>query len=87
MSWVERAVHLPGKTWLVASALWFTAIRSRRKAATVRLTPKTMRRFNLTRKVVYRTLAHLETAGLVRVERTSGRPLDVTILPAPETEK
>jgi hypothetical protein len=87
MSWVEQAVRLPGKSWVVASALWFTGIRSRGKGATVRLTFKTLRRFNLTRKAVYRTLAHLETAGLVRVERTPGRPLSVTILPAPGREK
>jgi hypothetical protein len=83
MSWIQQAVRLPGKTWTVASALWFTGIRSRGKSAVVRLTLKTRRRFGLTRQAVYRALAHLERAGLVRVGRAAGRRPVVTILPAP----
>jgi hypothetical protein len=86
MSWAERAVRLPGKAWHVASALWFVGIRSRSKSATVRLAPKTLLRFGLNRKTVYRALRPLEHAGLVRVERHTGKRLTVTILPAPRGE-
>jgi hypothetical protein len=86
LTWVERAVVLPGKAWHVASALWFVGIRSRNKSATVRLTTKTLRRFGLNRHTVYRALASLEGAGLVRVERQIGCRLSVTILPAPTKE-
>jgi hypothetical protein len=86
MSWIERATRLPGKAWAVGSALWFVGNRSRAKRATVRLTLKTRRRFGFTRKAAYRALAALEGAGLVRVNRHVGRPLVVTILPAPPRE-
>jgi hypothetical protein len=84
MSWVTTAARLPGKAWLVASALWFAGIRSRSKSAEVQLTLKTRRRFHLNRKTVSRGLNQLEQAGLVRVDRTIGRRLRVTILPAPD---
>jgi hypothetical protein len=80
------AVRLPGKSWHVASALWFVGIRSRDKSATVRLTARTLLRFGLRRLTVYRALRHLQAARLVRVERPAGRRLVVTILPAPELE-
>jgi hypothetical protein len=84
---VSPAVRLPGKSWHVASALWFVGIRSRDKSATVRLTLKTLRRFGLSRWAVYHGLRHLQTAGLVRVERPAGQRLVVTILPAPSPEQ
>jgi hypothetical protein len=86
MSWVSRAVRLPGKSWHVASALWFVGIRSRSKSATVQLTARTLSRFGLTRQAVYRALSHLEIAGLVQVQRPSGKRLVVTILPVTDPE-
>jgi hypothetical protein len=83
MSWIQEATRLSGRTWQVASALWFVGIRSRTKSATVTLTEKTRRRFNLTRQAVRRGLQQLADAGLVIVERQSGRYSVVTILPAP----
>jgi DNA-binding GntR family transcriptional regulator len=59
-------------------------IRSREKSATVRLTLKTIKRFGLSRWVVYRALRRLEAVGLVRVEWAIGRRPVVTILPAPQ---
>jgi hypothetical protein len=84
IGWVSLAVRLPGKTWHVASALWFAGIRSRTKSAIVHLTAKTMTHFGLCRRTVYRALAHLEAARLVRVERQRGKRLLVTLLPVPE---
>jgi hypothetical protein len=86
LTWVERAVRLPGKAWHVASALWFVGIRSRTKSATVNLTAKTLRRFGFTRQAAYRALCALERAGLVQVNRQPGRRLIVTILPSPTKE-
>ena len=87
LSWASAAVRLPGKSWHVASALWFVGIRSRDKSATVQLTPKTLRRFGLNKMDVSRALRRLETAGLVRVGRAAGRRSVVTILPAPRPEQ
>jgi hypothetical protein len=83
MSWVAEATPLSGRTWQVATALWFVALRSRTKSATETLTEKTMRRFHLSQKMVQRGLAALSDAGLVIVERRAGRRSLVTILPAP----
>jgi hypothetical protein len=83
MSWIDEATRLSGRTWQLASALWFTGIRSRSKSATVILTEKTRRRFHLSANAVTRGLAQLAAAGLVIVERHSGRRSIVTILPAP----
>jgi hypothetical protein len=84
MGWVRQAARLSGLARWVAVALWFVGIRSRDKSATVSLTLKTMRRFHLSRCAVYRGLAALEGARLVRVHRRVGRRLLVTILPAPQ---
>jgi hypothetical protein len=78
MSWLERAAHLPGKTLIVALALWFVAARASSAEAT--LTAKTLQRFALTRKAVYRALDHLERADLVRVHQRKGRKPLITIL-------
>jgi hypothetical protein len=83
MTWIQEATRLSGRTWQVASALWFVGIRSRTKSATVTLTEKTRRRFHLTECAVKRGLKQLADAGLVIVERQSGRRSIVTILPAP----
>jgi hypothetical protein len=87
VTWVRRAVGLPGKAWHTASALWFVGIRSRDKSATVALTAKTLRLFRLTRQAAYRAFTTLEGAGLVRVHRRTGRRLLVTILPVPRKER
>jgi hypothetical protein len=82
MSWIQEATQLSGRTWQVATALWFVGIRSRTKSATVTLTEKTRRRFHLNAQAVRRGLQQLADAGLVVVERQSGRYSIVTILPA-----
>jgi hypothetical protein len=83
MSWIQEATRLSGRTWQVACALWFVGIRSKTKSATVTLTEKTRRRFNLSENAVKRGLKQLADAGLVIVERQTGRRSIVTILPAP----
>src|SRR5262245_18813266 len=83
MSWIQEATCLSGRAWQVACALWFTGIRSRTKSATVLLTEKTRRRFNLSKNTVTRGLKQLADVGLVIVERQNGRRSVVTILPSP----
>jgi hypothetical protein len=83
MSWIAEATRLSGRTWQVATALWFVGIRSKTKCATVTLTEKTRRRFHLSECAVKRGLVQLSEAGLVIVECQSGRHSLVTILPAP----
>src|SRR5262245_56164373 len=84
MGWAERAAALPGRAWHLACALWFEALCRPGKPPTVALPPRTLRRFGLgSRTTLYRALAALAAAGLVRVESRSGRPPLVTILPAP----
>jgi len=81
MSWIERAACLPGKAWHLATALWFVAIRDRKKPAQVTITLKTLRRFGLTRKSYYRAQGALASVKLIRVTRRRGcKPL-FTILP------
>jgi hypothetical protein len=88
MSWIRVATRLSGRTWQVATALWFVGIRSKSKGATVTLTEKTRRRFNLSRNAVTRGLKQLAGAGLISLEGQSGRRSVVTILPvSPEQEK
>jgi hypothetical protein len=85
MSWIEEATRLSGRTWQVASALWFVGVRSKSKSATVTLTEKTRRRFHLTRNAINRGLKQLAKAGLVIVERQVGTYSVVTILPSPRS--
>jgi hypothetical protein len=83
VSWLEQVAHLPRPVLWVGVALWFVGLRARSKNATVAITAKTLRRFRLTRQAVCRGLSALESAGLVNVERQTGRRSLVTILPAP----
>jgi hypothetical protein len=87
MSWIEAATRLSGRTWQVATALWFVGLRTRSKSATVTLTLKTLRRFHLSPKAVQRGLAALADAGLVITRRQTGRRSQVSILPAPGPRK
>jgi hypothetical protein len=82
MSWVERAAPLPGRAWHLACALWFEALCSKAKHPTVQPTRRTLQRFGLAaRPTLYRAVATLERAGLIRVEGRHGRRPLVTILP------
>ena len=76
--WLTAAASLPGKALHVAIALWFMA--SVKRSGTVALSGKTLRSLGVERHSGYRGLNALETAGLVAVERHSGRNPLVTIL-------
>ena len=75
--WIGRAATLPGKTLHVALALWYVAGLGKRRR--VKLTGKVLERFGVGRDAGYGGLKRLEAAGLVEVERHSGRCPWVTI--------
>jgi DNA-binding transcriptional ArsR family regulator len=77
-NWLVRAAHLPGRTLHLAVVLHLLAVGQR--TAKVELGNIATLEFGLDRSAKYRTLAWLEKAGLVRVERRRGRPPIVTLL-------
>jgi DNA-binding MarR family transcriptional regulator len=79
MNWLNQAARLPGKALHVGIALWHLAGLSR-QAGTVSLSATVLRDMGISRTTGYRALAALEKAGLVRVERQSGRLPRVTLL-------
>jgi hypothetical protein len=79
LAWLCRACRLRGKALAVAMALWFKA-GAQRNTPTVVLSGALLKRFGVTsRKAGYHGLAALERAGLVAVERHTGRCPVVTI--------
>jgi len=76
--WLSKVVQLPGRALNVAIALWFLAgvAKSRR----IKPTWATWQRFGVSPDTGRRGLAALEHAGLVAVDRHSGRCPLVTIL-------
>jgi hypothetical protein len=78
MSWVTRAMQLPGKAWHVGTVLWLWAGITR--SHTVILTRTRLRQCGLHPETARQRLTHLEQAGLVRVERQGKRSPRVTLL-------
>ncbi len=78
LSWVTRAMQLPGKAWHVGTVLWLWAgITS---SNTVVLTRTRLRQCGVHPETARQRLLDLEQAGLVRVERQGKRSPTVTIL-------
>jgi hypothetical protein len=75
---LSKAANLPGKAFIVYTGIWHLARMADKK--TIALSQKTMRDLHLNRNAVYRGLEHLESAGLVSVERHRGRNSIITIL-------
>lgn len=82
--WLCQAAPLKGKALAVAIALWHLAGMTGNNA-TVKLGQKTLRQLGIKRTTGYRALRLLETAGLVRVQRSRGRLPIVTILPVEDS--
>jgi hypothetical protein len=76
--WFRRAAQLPGKALAVGLAIWFES--GRRKSDRIKLTRGVTTEFGLERRVVYRGLAALESAGLVSTDRHPGKAPLVTIV-------
>src|SRR5262245_5952576 len=74
LRWLSPAAALPGKAFHVALAVWHEARLSRSQSSTVKLRPATLRRFGVDcRRTRYRALAALERAGLIAIEKRTGR--------------
>ena len=78
LNWLSAAAQLPGKSLHLGIAIWFKA--SIAKSATVRLSNIAGLPFGLDRNAKYRALGWLEDAGLITVERQTGRSPIVTLL-------
>jgi hypothetical protein len=73
LPWIIAATALPGRYPLaVAMMIWFRA-GLEKTSIKLRLTRKMLERFGINRQAGYRALAALEDAGLVTVDRKSGR--------------
>jgi len=76
--WILRAARLPGKSLHLAIALQFKAFDQGKRQ--VELGNVVWQRFGVDRNSKYRSLAWMESAGLIAVERKIGRAPVVTIL-------
>ncbi|MBM3982553.1 MAG: GntR family transcriptional regulator [Planctomycetes bacterium] len=86
LDWLAPAAELPGKALHLAIALWYSAVRSKGKNPSVKLTSALATQFGVgARTTRRRALMSLERAGLVSVISRDGRTPLVTILPAPRT--
>jgi len=88
LPWAHAMARLPGRASVVGLALWYRS-GVMKGDRTVVLSSKNLRGFGLTRNTARRALRDLEKAGLVSVERHSGRAPRVTLLepPAPPGER
>ena len=76
--WLHRAAVLPGHALHVALAIWYlVGIENRRE---VRITRRVFDRLGVSPSAGRRGLDALERAGLVNVERHTGRCPTVTVL-------
>lgn len=82
LDWLTKASMLPGKSLQVGLAVWFRAGTT--KSREVALTRALAAEFGVDRYAKARALDHLEQAGLVSVQRISGRNPVVTIFDAEE---
>jgi DNA-binding transcriptional ArsR family regulator len=83
LSWLAPAARLPGRTLVVALALWFQCGRT--NCRRVSLTGSILERFGVKRLTMYHGLRALEQAGLVAMERQTGKNPTVTILDQAES--
>jgi hypothetical protein len=77
-SWHSKAGRLKGHALHVGIVLWFLA--GFKKGGTVTLSSSVLRDLGVTRESKYRGLKELESAGLISVDRHTGRNPVVTIL-------
>lgn len=82
MRWLSLAGQLPGRALHVGLALWFHSGLQRSKTNIV-IARSTLAQLGVDRFAAARGLRQLEEAGLVRVERCTGRSPRVTLKEAP----
>lgn len=81
MTWLQRAMGLPGRALHVGLAIWFQAGMKRRPD--VKLSLSGLQAVGVQRSTASRALKSLEGAGLVSVVRAPGKKPVVTLLNAP----
>ncbi len=82
LPWLIIAEQLPGKTYVVALAIWFRAGLC--KSMTLTLPSVTLKQFGIDRSAKKRALNHLESVSLITVVRTNGKNPTITILEVEE---
>jgi len=78
MSWLIRAISLPGKSLAVGLVVWYLAGVSKKSA--VNLSRVQLKKFGVQRMAGKRGLKNLEAAGLVKIGRDGHKSPLVTIL-------
>jgi hypothetical protein len=78
--WLSKGANLKGQTLHVGLALWFLA--GIKRSQSVALSNSVLQDLGVSRFSCYRALHALEGAGLISVERHTGRNPVVTILAA-----
>lgn len=79
--WFSRACKLPGRTANMAIALWY---RHGMEGSPVRVTTKLREEYGMSRKSAHRALELMEKAGLIKVDRRTGRAPRVAMLDVEE---
>ena len=78
LRWILIAAKLPGKSWHVASAIWFLA--GLNNSPRVKLNQSILYQFGVSRYSKYRALSDLEGAGLIAIEHSKGKNPTITLL-------
>lgn len=76
--WLHTATGLPGRSLHVGLAIWFK--HGLTKKQQFNITPPERRRFNIPDHAFRRGVRCLEEAGLIQVERRTGRPSLIRII-------
>lgn len=78
LGWMQRASCLPGKTLQVALTLWYLA--GLKKTDSVPLASKQLAAMGVSRDAKYDALSRMTLAGLISVQKQSGKAPIVTLL-------
>ena len=78
LRWIREATKLPGKSWHVASAIWYLV--GMNNSSTIKLTQGVLDDFGVSRYSKYRALTNLVSAGLISVDSNTGKNPVVTVL-------
>ncbi len=68
---ISKVTALPGKSLATMIAIWI--LDSIHKGEKFKLSMRLLRKLNVNRNTAYRALKHLEDAGIITVDRLSGR--------------
>lgn len=75
---LKAAADSPGKGPLATAAMLIVMSHRLNRSQHILLTPRTLKEFNLSRAIVYRSLLQLEALELVTVRRQKGRGPQIT---------